>query len=100
MSNQNTLNLGDWNAICEICGFKFKASELHKNWKNQYVCKKDFEHRHPMDFLKSTPDDPTVPWARPEADDAGGTDVDGETLPPTYTFTPEPPPDGDNNGDL
>ena len=29
---------GDWNAICDRCGFKFKASELKKTWDNLYVC--------------------------------------------------------------
>jgi len=96
----NNLKLGDWNAICDVCGFKFKASELKLTWQGLRVCEKDWEPRHPQDFLRGVKDDPTVPYTRPDVDESGGEDIDGETLPPTYTFTPDPPPDGDNNGDL
>lgn len=60
---------GEWNAICEICGFQHKASELRKNWKGQRVCPKDFETRHPQDLIRPRADNPSVPWTRPEADD-------------------------------
>ena len=65
MSDQNTLKLGDWNARCDVCGFKFKASKLKKRWDNLMVCEQDYEHRHPMDFFKGKPDDPSVSWTRP-----------------------------------
>ena len=60
---------GDHNAICDVCGFKFKASELKKTWDNFYVCSKDFEPRHPQDFLRGKKDDQSVPWSRPEGID-------------------------------
>ncbi len=59
---------GDHNAICDTCGFKFKASELKKTWDNMYVCSKDFEPRHPQDFVRGKKDDQSVPWSRPEGD--------------------------------
>lgn len=43
---------GDANAICDICGFKYKLSELKRNWKNQLVCPQDWESRNELDFLK------------------------------------------------
>lgn len=57
---------GDWNATCDVCGFKFKASELRRRWDNMRVCSEDFEERHPQDFLKGKPDRQNVPWTRPE----------------------------------
>ena len=82
--DQNNLKLGDWNAICDVCGFKFKASQLKKRWDNLMVCKEDFEHRHSMDFFKGKPDDPSVAWTRPE--DTSGecsspNSVPGEAVP-------------------
>lgn len=67
---------GDWNAICALCGFKYKASELR--WNNQiqdYVCKYDWEQRHPQERLRPTEDDQSVPWTRPN---------------PTAVYTNEP----------
>ena len=66
MADQNSLKLGDWNAICDVCGFKFKASKLQKRWDGAMVCKDDFEHRHPMDFFRGRKEDTSVPWSRPE----------------------------------
>jgi hypothetical protein len=65
---QNYLKLGDWNAICDVCGFKFKASTMLKRWDGLMVCKQDYEVRHPQDFIRGIKDDPSVPWSRPETD--------------------------------
>ena len=56
------LKLGDQNAICDVCGFKYKLSELKQRWDNLLVCDTDFETRHPMDFQR-------IP--RPEKSPAG-----------------------------
>lgn len=63
------LKVGDWNAICDVCGFKFKASELRKRWDGLYVCTKDWEQRHESDLLRVKPEKITPPWVRPEPDD-------------------------------
>lgn len=60
---------GDWNAICDSCGFKFKASELKKRWDGFMVCEQDFETRHPQDFIRPLPDQKSLPWTRPEGED-------------------------------
>ena len=60
---------GDWNAICDVCGFKFKASQLRRRWDGFMVCKKDFEYRHPQDFVRGVQDDQSVAFTRPEAAD-------------------------------
>ena len=60
---------GDWNAICAVCGTKYKASELR--WNNQindYVCKWDWEPRHPQERLKGVKEDRSVEWTRPDTD--------------------------------
>src|SRR5574341_879122 len=56
---------GDWNAICDVCGWKFKASELLKRWDGAMVCKADFETRHPQEVIK-LPVETNIPWSRPE----------------------------------
>lgn len=71
------LKRGDWNAICDVCGFKFKASELRKRWDNLRVCKDDWELRQPQDFLKSRPDKQNVPWTRPDSDETAIVNGDG-----------------------
>lgn len=59
---------GDWLAVCDICGFRFYASQLKKNWKGEMVCEADFELRHPQEFIRVPKEDISVPWARPESD--------------------------------
>lgn len=44
--------LGDANAICDVCGFKFKLSKLRKRWDNAMCCNKDWEPRNPLDRIK------------------------------------------------
>ena len=60
------LQLGKWNVVCDICGFEFKNTELQKDWRGLMVCKKDFEHRNPQDFLRVSPERIVPPWTRPE----------------------------------
>jgi hypothetical protein len=62
----------EYNALCDVCGFKKKASELRKRWDGFMVCKEDFEHRHPMDFYTTRNDAHLLPWTRPNND---GVDV-------------------------
>jgi len=63
------LKLGTWNATCDRCTFKFKASDLRKTWDNLYVCPSCWESRHPADFFRAKEDNTSVPWTNP--DDAG-----------------------------
>lgn len=39
-------------AICDSCGFQFRAEDLQKTWDNRWVCDEDFEPRHEQDFLR------------------------------------------------
>lgn len=66
---RNYFKLGDWNAICDGCGFKFKASQLRKRWDGMMMCEDDWEIRNPLDFLRPPSEHTSVPWSRPEATD-------------------------------
>lgn len=60
---------GQWNAICDRCGFKFKSSELRKDWQGLMVCDKDFETRHPQSLLKIPTEKAFPEWTRPRPAD-------------------------------
>ena len=58
---------GDWNALCSMCGAKRKASQLVKNWQGQWRCPEHNEPRQPQDFVRSVPDNQSVPWSQAPA---------------------------------
>jgi hypothetical protein len=62
---KNYLDLGNWNALCDSCGRKFKADQLRRRWDGMMVCSEDYELRHPSDFLRVQKERISVPWARP-----------------------------------
>jgi hypothetical protein len=55
---------GDYNAKCSMCGTKYKAGELVRNWQGMYRCRECDEPRHPQDFVRNVMDIQTVPWAQ------------------------------------
>lgn len=63
------LKFGDWNAVCDVCGFEFKASELKERWDGARVCDKDWETRHISDLYRYTSHEKAPPWTRPEPED-------------------------------
>ena len=62
---RNHLVLGNYNALCDSCGRKFKALDLQKRWDGLMVCKEDYELRHEQDFLRVQKEKISVPWSRP-----------------------------------
>lgn len=82
MSYRPRFDSGDWIAICDVCGRKFKALTLTKRWDGLMVCKADFEIRQPQDFVRGVADVQAPPWARPEAQN---TYVAGFSSPQTIT---------------
>jgi hypothetical protein len=68
--SSNSYDKGDWDAICDSCGFKFKASRLRKRWDGLMVCNKDWEPRQPQDFVRARVDIQAVPWSRPSSTDS------------------------------
>ena len=58
---------GDWNAICALCGTKYKASQLRWNSQIQdWVCIYDWEQIHPQQRIRGVQDDQSVAWVRPD----------------------------------
>lgn len=69
MGSRDFYKKGDWNAICDVCGFKRKASEMKQRWDGVMVCEEDWEPRQPQDFVRGVPDTQSVAWTRPETPD-------------------------------
>lgn len=68
---------GQWNAICDRCGVKYKSGQLRREWTGLRVCSGGgtndcFEMRHPQDHVRGKPDRQASPWSRP---DTTGADV-------------------------
>jgi len=55
---------GHWNALCDVCGHKFKSDQIRKRWDGLMVCDADFEHDHPQKYLRVREDKIAVPWVR------------------------------------
>ena len=60
---------GDRNAICDMCGFKYKLSQLRKRWDGLMVCLKDWEPQHPQSLIRVFPEQFRRVEGRPEAQD-------------------------------
>jgi hypothetical protein len=73
---------GDYNGVCDFCGQVYKFSQLKKNWLGQWVCHKDFEVRHPQDFVRGVEDKQSVPERSPESPDVFVDEVINLPLPP------------------
>ena len=73
---------GDFNVICDRSGFKVKASETMMTWDGLRVRRKDWEPRHPQDFVRGVRDIQSVKNGRPEATDTflDDNDVTRESL--------------------
>ena len=68
MGHADYLRNGDYNAICDRCGSKFKFSDLKLEWDGLYVCTANgcWEPRQPQDYVKGVQDDMAVPVSRPD----------------------------------
>lgn len=65
---------GQFNVICDRCGFKFKSRQLRREWNGLRTCSgaatnNCWEPRHPQDFVRGKKDRQAPPWVRPEAED-------------------------------
>ena len=84
--NQNTYSYGNYNAICDVCGMKFKDCDLKEQWngeKKLMVCEDDWEPRHEAEYFRPPKEDVSVPWARIDTAESGGTDIAGDAFPGT-----------------
>lgn len=80
MSYIPSYDKGNWIADCDVCGRKYKASQLTQRWDGLMCCQDDWEIRQPQDFVRGVADTQIAPWLRPEPAD--------QFI--TFTFTPPP----------
>ena len=66
MGHADFAKKGSYNAVCDGCGFKFKAEELKMRWDGFMMCKKDWNPRQPQDFVRGIEDPQAPPWTRTE----------------------------------
>jgi hypothetical protein len=64
MGVQSVTRSYEYNALCDVCKFKYKASQLRLRWDGLQVCKWDWEQRHPADFYRGRNDAHKLPWTR------------------------------------
>lgn len=62
------LKLGAYNAVCMVCGFNKKSTELRKRWDGLIVCEDDFEMRNPQDLIRIPREHSTPEWTSPSQD--------------------------------
>jgi hypothetical protein len=65
---------GQWNTICDRCGFRYKSVQLRSEWTGLKTCcgagtNNCWEARHPQDFIRGKKDDQAPPWVRSEPSD-------------------------------
>lgn len=60
---------GDEWYICDLCGGKFRKSQIKLRWDNLFVCENDWELRHPQDFVKARTDKVALEKPRPRPAD-------------------------------
>jgi hypothetical protein len=68
MGHANYYKHGDYNVICDICGFKYKASDCRMQWDNLLACRECYEERNPQDFVKGIRDYQKVSIPRPDVE--------------------------------
>lgn len=56
---------GDFYRICDITGFKIRASKTRKQWNGYIVRTKSWEARNAQDLVRGIADYQVVPEARP-----------------------------------
>lgn len=59
---------GDHWLICDSCGFKYRYSDMRLRWDMMMVCYKDWEPRHPQEFVKGIAEKIAVDIARPDSE--------------------------------
>jgi len=73
---------GDNYFLCPICGFKKRVSDGRYRWDREFVCKEDWEAKHPQESVKARVDRMAARISRPEPVDTfiDVLDVTGEDL--------------------
>lgn len=56
---------GDHWLVCDSCGLDYRRSEMRMRWDKLMVCQKDWEPRHPQEFVRGIKEKIAVDIARP-----------------------------------
>lgn len=65
-SKQGFYRPGDYYIMCQMSGFKIRASDARKMWDGRMVHKDFWELRHPQDFVRGVKDRIAPPEPRAE----------------------------------
>jgi len=57
---------GNYRFICQVCGFEYRWTQIKKRWDGLWVCEKDYEERHPQDFVRGRKETLSVPESSPD----------------------------------
>lgn len=60
---------GQFNALCQRCGFVHKSGQIRKEWTGLMVCRECFETRSPQEHVQGRVDKQAPPWSSPEPAD-------------------------------
>ncbi len=64
---------GQWLFYCDVCNKKTLSNDAKRRWDGLYVCKADWEPRHPSDFIRARKETSNqLPWSRPGLNGAAG----------------------------
>jgi hypothetical protein len=71
MGRSDYLKLGSHNALCDICGQKFKIEQLFRTWDGYMACRINgcYNPRQPQDFVRGVLDNQSVAINRPDQPD-------------------------------
>ena len=58
--------------LCDVCGFATRVKDIKMSWDGLAVCPKDWEPRHPQDFVRGKEDN-TAPVGPSRPDQEGTT---------------------------
>lgn len=56
---------GDYWMVCDVCGLDYRRSEMRQRWDRAWVCRDDWEIKHPQESVRGIRERIRVPVARP-----------------------------------
>lgn len=63
---RNTHRVGHWLVSCDECGWTYYNDQMRKRWDGALVCEKDWEPRHPQDYVHAKSDGRPPTDTRPD----------------------------------
>lgn len=63
---RNTHRVGNWLVVCDECGLTYYNDQTRKRWDGALVCLKDWEPRHPQDYVHAKTESKPPTNVRPD----------------------------------